>query len=70
MSNSNKGGISFESGRGFRVSLTVDNLRIRSQRLKSKTAAQKILGQIRMAVKRGNLDNLINSGVISLTVLG
>jgi hypothetical protein len=70
------GGVHFEEGRGYRASLTVNGMRIRSQRLKTRKEATQVLGLIRgivsdrdNTVNYGKLNKLEANGLISVSVV-
>jgi hypothetical protein len=71
----NVGGISFETGRGYRAGATVNGLRIRSQRVKSKREALVMLNTIREALggmlntNSSKMNSLYMKGLISITVV-
>lgn len=70
------GGVHFEEGRGYRASLTIQGVRIRSQRLKTRREATQVLELMRGIVS--NRDNTVNlsklnkleaNGLISVSVV-
>lgn len=71
----NVGGISFETGRGYRAGATVNGVRIRSQRVKSKREALYMLNKIREALgnelnsSSSKMNSLYMNGLISITVV-
>lgn len=71
--NNSIGGVHLEKGRGYRASLTVNGMRIRSQRVKTQREAKTILNQIRRALGANlstssvNMERLFLDGKISFT---
>lgn len=69
----NVGGVHFEIGRGYRASVTVDGVRIRSQRVKSERTAKVLLNKIRRAlgknlnVESSEMTKLYLEGTVSIT---
>jgi hypothetical protein len=61
--NKKLGGVHFEEGRGYRATLTANGMRIRSQRMKTRKEATKVLERIRRIVSEA--DRTVNYGKLN-----